>query len=71
MNVLKAKKSLTSRLVKALAALIDGAEQSKVKMGLPATQYDVVWFKDVGGRGEARSREGSSYSLQSFGSKYF
>lgn len=52
MNIKNVTESLTSRLVDALSALVSVADQNKVQRKLPTKQYDVVWFKDVEGRGE-------------------
>lgn len=52
MNIKNVTESLTSRLVEALSALVSVADQNNVQTKFPTKQYDVVWFKDVEGRGE-------------------
>lgn len=63
MNILNDKKTLTSLLIKAVAALIDLVDQNKLKKELPISQYDIVWFKDVGGRGEAQREHRTEVNL--------
>ncbi|MDP3061681.1 MAG: HEPN domain-containing protein [Chloroflexota bacterium] len=46
------KESLASSLLRALESIVKVAEEDGIDINLPSDIYDVVWFKDVGGRGE-------------------
>ena len=61
----QAKEQLSSSLLEALRALAQVANEQSIPTELPAYSYDVVWFQDVGGRGEPQRVSRTEPSLYS------